>query len=179
MVVPLSGQIAMNRIHINAGGSSGSQVGMNDSDVRALANDFSGQIDFAQTRGGVTITQGTSGSVKGYSDGQVGGGSSYAYGSITQKGNVNGANVIAVYYSEFTIKGNTTRIFFVFMNGYRNKSHFTSIYESSIGTLTTASSSHSHSTSGGVGDPYTMWTWNPTSTPANWDGSGALKLKFQ
>lgn len=178
MPVPLSGQIDMNDIHINAGGVSGTQVSLNDSDVRALANDFSGQIFITFTRGGTTITQGTSGSIKGYSDGQINGGSSYAYGSIADKAHVNNANVIALYYSEFTIKGNTTRIFFVFMNGYRTKSHFNSIYESSLGTLYTSSSSHSHSSSGGTGDPYTMWTWNPTSTPANWDGSGALKVKF-
>mgnify|MGYP003122232336 FL=1 len=36
MALPSSGQITLNQIHVEAGGSSGSQVGINDSDVRGL-----------------------------------------------------------------------------------------------------------------------------------------------
>jgi len=36
MALPSSGQISLNQIHIEAGGSSGSQAAMNDSDIRAM-----------------------------------------------------------------------------------------------------------------------------------------------
>ena len=51
----------MNHIHREAGGPNGSQCSMNDSDIRALAQDFSGEISFSDTRGGATLTQGASG----------------------------------------------------------------------------------------------------------------------
>lgn len=36
MALPSSGQISLNQIHVEAGGSSGSQAAMNDSDIRAM-----------------------------------------------------------------------------------------------------------------------------------------------
>tara|TARA_B100000131_G_scaffold131715_1_gene128373 strand:+ start:1292 stop:2110 length:819 start_codon:yes stop_codon:yes gene_type:complete len=36
MTLPSSGQITMNQIHVEAGGSSGSQAALNDADIRAL-----------------------------------------------------------------------------------------------------------------------------------------------
>jgi len=36
MALPSSGQITLNQIHVEAGGSSGSQAAMNDSDIRAM-----------------------------------------------------------------------------------------------------------------------------------------------
>ena len=44
MALQSSGQISMNEMHIEAGGTSATQVGMNDSDMRALAGVPSGQI---------------------------------------------------------------------------------------------------------------------------------------
>ena len=36
MTIPSSGAISLNQLHIEAGGSSGSQVSMNDTDVRDM-----------------------------------------------------------------------------------------------------------------------------------------------
>ena len=36
MTLPSSGQIDLNAIHVEAGGSSGSQASLNDSDIRAM-----------------------------------------------------------------------------------------------------------------------------------------------
>lgn len=42
MTLPSSGQLSLNQIHIEAGGSSGSQVSLNDTDVRGLISKGSG-----------------------------------------------------------------------------------------------------------------------------------------
>ena len=44
MALTNAGQISMNEMHIEAGGTSGTQVGMNDSDMRSLAGISTGQI---------------------------------------------------------------------------------------------------------------------------------------
>ena len=42
MVLPSSGTISLNQIHIEAGGTSGTQAGLNDSDIRALIDKNAG-----------------------------------------------------------------------------------------------------------------------------------------
>ena len=171
----------MNHVHREAGGPNGGQVSINDSDVRALANDFSGQISFSQFRGGATLTQGqiTSGTgfTNGYSDGTQG---FNAIGSLTKISATgpNGANVEAVYYTQVTVTSksgtSTSRNFIVRLTGNHAQTKFTSIFESSLGTLTTSSASFSYNSTYN----YTQWYWTLTSQPTNWDGSGALKIKF-
>jgi len=162
----------MNTVHVNAGGSSTTQVSLNDSDVRALANDFSGQISMSQTRGGTTVTQGNSSNVSfGYSEG-IGTGS--AFGSIADDDIFVTGRVMGIFYTEIEVKGSYTRTMFVYINGNRSQSAFTSFYESSLGTKTTSSANHAYNSQ----YDYTVWTWNLTSTPSNWDGSGALKVRL-
>ena len=183
MALQSSGAISLNQIHVEAGGTSGTQASLNDSDIRGLISKASGaSMSFSEWYGAsagqtVTVTQGTSGSVRGY---QGGYGTSATYGSISPSNfTVNGATLGAIYYSEATIKGQTTRFFFVYLAGHRAKSFFTSVAESSLGTLTTASAtSHVQSSSGSPNHPWTYWTWSPSSTPANWDGSGNLTVDF-
>ena len=170
----------MNHVHQEAGGPNGGQVNINDSDVRALANDFSGQISFDQFRGGATLTQGVSGtSLFGYNDGTQGDNIS-AFGSITKISDVgpNGANIERAAYQKITttIKGSTTtsHYFVVRLTGNRTQSFFTSFFESSLGTILTSNATYSYVSQYN----YTNWTWTLSSTPANWDGSGALKIKF-
>ena len=171
----------MNHVHQEAGGPNGGQVNISDSDVRALANDFSGQISFSQFRGGATLTQGqnVTGNIttNGYTDGTSG---ITAVGSLTKIGATgpNGANAESVYYQRNVItskSGTTTSHFFVVrLTGNHSATKFTSIFESSLGTKTTSSSTHSYNS----GYNYTQWLWTLTSQPTNWDGSGALKIKF-
>ena len=172
MVVPLSGSFTLGNAHLNAGGTLSSQVSMNDSDVRALANDFSGEISMSQMRGGTTITQGNSSNTSfGYSEG-IGTGS--AFGSIADDDIFVTGRVMGIFYVEAVFKGTTSRTFFVYISGNRAKSAFTSAFESSLGTKTTSSSSHSYNSQ----YDYTVWSWNLASTPSNWDGSGALKVRL-
>lgn len=42
MALPSSGQISLNQMHVEAGGSSGTQAGINDADIRALIGKGSG-----------------------------------------------------------------------------------------------------------------------------------------
>lgn len=52
MALQTSGQISLNDIHVEAGGSSGSQAGINDSDIRGLISKGSGsQMTFAEWYG--------------------------------------------------------------------------------------------------------------------------------
>lgn len=62
MALQSSGQISLNEIHIEAGGSSGSQVGINDTDVRGLIGKSSGaQMSFSEWYGASAETTLTSG----------------------------------------------------------------------------------------------------------------------
>jgi|TARA_Y100000033_G_C2701579_1_gene88878 hypothetical protein len=52
MALPSSGQITLDQIHVEAGGTSGTQAGLNDSDIRGLIGASSGAaIDFADFYG--------------------------------------------------------------------------------------------------------------------------------
>ena len=180
MPVPLTGAINLNKCHREAGGTNFTQVGMGDSDMRALANDFSGQISMSQFRGGCTVTQGYNGtSLFGYSDGTHGSGDA-AYGSVTKIHNVgiSGVDLERLSYTKITttIKGVTTtsHYFNVSFAGNRGQSFFTSVFESSLGTLLTSNATHAYVSA----QNYTNWNWTLSSEPSNWDGSGALKVKL-
>lgn len=85
MPLQTSGTISLNDIHVEAGGSSGSQASINDSDIRALINKSSGaQMAFSEWYGAssawtATVTIGSATVLKttvyGYNAGY--------YGSIT------------------------------------------------------------------------------------------------
>ena len=52
MALQSSGAISLNEIHIEAGGSSGTQASINDSDIRALIDKSSGaQMSFSEWYG--------------------------------------------------------------------------------------------------------------------------------
>jgi len=52
MALPSSGAISLNQMHVEAGGSSGSQVSLNDSDIRDMINKSSGsQMSFSEWYG--------------------------------------------------------------------------------------------------------------------------------
>lgn len=103
MALPTSGQITLNQIHVEAGGSSGSQASINDSDIRSLIGAVSGQsnLSFSSFYGasagfsttmtvGSTTIKGATG--RGYSAGN--------YGSLT-----NTTFGIGGIYSGKTIRG--------------------------------------------------------------------------
>lgn len=54
MPLPSSGAISLNQIHVEAGGSSGSQAGLNDSDIRAMIGKSSGASNAFSEYYGIT-----------------------------------------------------------------------------------------------------------------------------
>lgn len=67
MALQTSGQISLNEIHVEAGGSSGTQAGINDSDIRGLISKGSGaQMSFSEWYGASnSVTLSSAGTVNG------------------------------------------------------------------------------------------------------------------
>ena len=70
MTTPTSGAISLNQLHVEAGGTSGTSVSLNDSDVRRLKNGSSAASStlssfYNKTRYLVTCVHGTSGTFSG------------------------------------------------------------------------------------------------------------------
>lgn len=62
MTLPTSGAISLNDIHIEAGGTTGTQAGINDADIRALIGAASAsEIEFADFYGASALTIDTNG----------------------------------------------------------------------------------------------------------------------
>jgi hypothetical protein len=64
MTLPSSGQISLNQVNVELGNSGTAQIGMNDSAVRTLFNDSSGQIAMSQGHGKSNFSP--HGTVQGY-----------------------------------------------------------------------------------------------------------------
>jgi len=57
MALPSSGAISLNQMHVEAGGTSGTQASLNDSDIRALISKGSGvQMSFSEWYGASGVT---------------------------------------------------------------------------------------------------------------------------
>jgi len=169
MPLQTSGAISLNDIHVEAGGTSGTTATINDSDIRALISKGSGAtMSFNEWYGAsastsYTLGQGSSGSTVGFLSG--------SYGSLSPT-TFDGVTVRSIGVFELVIKGGSTSYsMIVTINGSRSQNFFTSIQESSLGTLqTSAASSYSSSSS------YSTWSWTLSGQPANWDGSGNLTV---
>lgn len=180
MALQTSGAISLNQIHIEAGGTSGTTVSLNDSDIRSLGGVASGAIDFADFYGasaGWTLVQGTAGtSIKGYSAGY---GSATAISSSSMTPNtLNSVTIKALYYFEYTIKGSVTRSLFMVLDGNRASNFFATIRDtpSSIPNqpLTSGNATRAYNSQYN----YTSYTWTLPSAPSNWDGSGSFTVTF-
>lgn len=176
MPLQTSGAISLNQIHVEAGGSSGTTASLNDSDIRALIGKGSGaSMSFSEWYGAsastlVVVGQGQSGGAKGYYSGQ--------YGTISR--HVEGANIyVIVYIAGYTKNTGVTHTFQVQLaNNNQNlgQSFFSSVQESSLGTLNTSASTYDTAYIGSV--LTSRWRWTLSSAPSNWDGSGNLSVTF-
>ena len=183
MALQTSGAISLGDIHVEASGSGyafASTSSLNDSDIRGLIGKASGaQMSFSEWYGAsagtsMTLTQGEAGtSIDGFSQGY--GTATGTYGSLSPN-TLNSASVRAIYYFESTIKGSTTRNFWVYIAGNRAQSFFSTIEESSLpgGSLASSSATRSYNSQYN----YTSWYWTMSSRPTNWDGSGNLSITF-
>jgi len=175
-----SGAISLNEIHIEAGGTSGTTVSLNDSDIRSLGGVASGAIDFADFYGASaahTLVQGAAGtSIFGYSAGH--GQQTAISGSSLTPNTLNGATIKSLYYVEVTVKGSTTRQLFMVLDGNRAANFFATIRDtpSSLPNqpLTSGNATRSYVSQYN----YTSYSWILPSTPSNWDGSGSFTVAF-
>lgn len=177
MPLQTSGAISLNDIHVEAGGTSGTTATINDSDIRALISKSSGAtMSFNEWYGAsastvVTLGQGSSGSgASGFLRG--------SYGTVST--NLTGATIYTtVFLSSFSKSDGTTYSFIVqLFNNNQNlgQSFFSSIQESSLGTLNTSAATYDTAYAGS--DLTSRWTWSLSSAPSNWDGSGNLTVTY-
>ena len=190
MALQTSGAISLNQIHIEAGGTSGTQASLNDSDIRVIAGAPSGAIDFEDCYGVtlVTVTQGITyqsmATLYGYSDG-------------TSMGSVSPTGVDGDTLTNLTIKtvyrvSSSSGLFFTIDVSYSSAnaistSEFTSFSFIANGTVTTLLTSEALAST--LGNGYIRrWTWSSSygldsteisNITTEWDGSGTIKVGFK
>jgi len=178
MALQTSGAISLNQIHIEAGGSSGTSVTINDADIRGLTaasgytipTSSGSTIDFGDFYGassGYVITEGTttSGDLDGYS--QING----SFGSINNS-TWNSATIIQVVTFPVVFKYDTSYYLSVVFSGNQTTSIFS--------TISLAGVSHSmvdFSRSYDSSNTRTSFTKNITSSQ-QMDGSGTTAVEF-
>lgn len=193
MPLQTQGAISLNEIHVEAGGTSGTQASINDADIRALIGKASGaQMSFSEWYGAsasqtITVTQGTLSqqfsTTRGFE-------SSAPTGSVSPT-NVNGATLSALGITRLARTNASAGMFFEFELSYGTAnaigaSEFTSIAFTANGTLTTLSASEA-STTTLAGGFRRRWMWSSANgldtteianITAEWDGSGNIGVTF-
>ena len=177
MALQTSGAISLNDIHVESGGSSGTTVSLNDSDVRGLTAASGYTINATS---GTTIAIGSFYGASGtpswtVTEGQSGSsifGHNASVGSISPT-TYDGATITAAFYFTATFKGSTTHSFTVTMTGNRAQSFFSLLSGDGV-SLTSASASHSYNSS----TTQTSWVWSLNSAPSGWDGTGTRTVSF-
>ena len=114
MTLQTSGAISLNDIHVELGGTSGTTVSLNDTDVRGLVSIASGAIDLADFYGASdtptwTLTEG---STSGSSFSNYGFSISSNFGSISPT-TYNSATIQGIYSNAVTVKGSTSYSLYV------------------------------------------------------------------
>ena len=193
MTLQYSGAISLNDIHVEAGGSTGTQVSINDADIRALIGKASGAtMSFSEWYGATgqqffAVTQGSSTSQY-YSIYGFASGVSNASVSPTNYQNSSGVNrgVTGIY--RLTASNGT--FFYVLLssslaNGIPDND-FSSIQMVCNGTTTTLTSAEA-ATTFVAGGYQKRWEWSSTngldSTELSnitneWDGSGSITVEI-
>ena len=191
MPLQSSGAISLNDIHVEAGGTSGTQASINDTDIRALIYKAGGTtMSFSEWYGASTstviaVTQGTlSGqffTTRGFED-------ATPTGSVSPS-SVNGNTLFTMTIKRIARTQSSAGLFFEFELSYStanaiSASEFTSIQFTANGTLTTLTSAEAYTTTtqGGFGR---RWDWSYANgldntelanIAAEWDGSGVINV---
>lgn len=175
MALQTSGAISLNDIHVETGGTSGTQVSINDSDIRGLVGKASGvSMSFSEWYGASAVAVGTVTIV----GNQFSHGYSAAVAGLTAFGSVSpspfyfqGIQIIEVFYNEVASKSSTTYKFFVTLEGHVSTSLITSVSETALGTLSGVTGEQFGSGS----EARTSWIFNLAGTPSGWKTTGATK----
>lgn len=191
MALQSSGAISLNEIHVEAGGTTGTQASINDTDIRALiVKAGSSTMSFSEWYGAststvITVTQGTLSqqfsTTRGFED-------ATPTGSVSPT-NVNGSTLTQMSIKRIARTNASSGLFFEFELSYStanaiSASEFTNIQFTANGTLTTLTSAEASTTTtqGGFGR---RWTWSGSAgldttemgnITTEWDGSGNIDV---
>jgi len=170
MALPLSGQIDLNAIHVEAGGSSGTQCSINDADIRGLIGKASGvQMAFSEWYGAsanwsATLTIGTQSgygyTLYGYTN-SIPSISNMGSLSDTTDDNLGGATIYGLYSSTVNSYSVLLRV-----GGNIANSGFTNLVVNGF-TYPRTSASYSYDS----GNNVTVWLWTGVS---NFGTSGSV-----
>tara|TARA_B100000214_G_C23948792_1_gene619340 strand:+ start:81 stop:698 length:618 start_codon:yes stop_codon:yes gene_type:complete len=166
MGTPASGAISLNEVHIEAGGSSGSQASFNDSDIRLISGSnqntqfsmsdmYDRAADFIQSgtvgTGSSTFTQSYI-SITTYYRGFTAGITSPANLSPTSESSyLGGGTISGVYCSSSTVFGTGQKSFYISCNAANLSNNDSSIFNSVVVNTTTFDRGDFTFTTGGTG----------------------------
>lgn len=179
MPLPSSGAISLNQMHVEVGGSSGTQCSINDSDIRGLISKASGaQSSFSQFYGAsassnwsATLGVGLRTVFKINYYGYILGDVTFATtGSISDStvDNFSGTNTLRGLY------WTTSNILVFAVNGSHANSSWSTM---TIGGTTFSRTSATYSTFPNSNTPYVQWVWPNTSTnPFGTSGTKSVSL---
>ncbi len=192
MALQTSGAISLNQIHTEAGGTSGTLVSLNDSDIRSLGGVASGTIDFADFYGAsssqsIVVTQGedagSTGAYYGYRQ-------SSSIGSRSPTAFYNASNAQRTITGLYIFRHSIHTYFYVEMSystaNAIGATELSSVEMTCNGALTTLLTSAGGTTTI-AGGFQRRWIWyvgnGMTSTQkqninAEWDGSGNITVKL-
>lgn len=152
MGTPTSGTISLNEVHIEAGGSSGSQASFNDQDIRVMSGSnqntqfsmsdmYDRAADFVQSgtvgTGSVTSTSGYF-SATSYYRGYLDGTTSPANLSPTSESSyMGGGTITGVYCTSSTILGTGFKTFIIQSNASNTSNNDSSVFNSVVVNSTT------------------------------------------
>lgn len=191
MVLPYSGAISLNQIHVEAGGTSGTQVSVNDTDVRAMLLKSSGaQMSFNDWYGynRFVLTQGSMGgqytTTYGYKSG--------THGSLDNADFYNSSNTLRTVTGIYRLTASAGTFFYLEMSHSTANSipanEFTRLVFNTGGNglvSVTAAESSSTSIAGGY---QRRWMWSGSyglssseysSLNAAFDGSGTIYVDIE
>lgn len=172
MALQTSGAISLNDMHVEAGGSSGTQASINDADIRDMIGKGSGvQASFSEYYGASSgpavfeefdVTIGTETTklytITGFDNLER----ANAIGAITPQfpSSFNGREVLRLYHSDYS-DGEVFSLDMASSDFPQN--HFTSLNFGPYSLLTSSAEYSTGTYSGGI--PFTNWAWrNVTST---------------
>lgn len=190
MALQTSGAISLNDVHIEAGGTSGTQVSLNDADIRAVAGSASGSSRLSDCYGAtvVTVTQGIKyqamATLYGYSD-------SVLIGSVSPT-NVTGSSISNMTLKTVYRVNSSAGLFLTVDVSYSSAnaisaSEFTRISLVANGTVTNLLTSEAQSSTLG-GGYIRRWTWSSSygldsteisNLTTEFDGSGTIDVTFK
>lgn len=188
MALQSSGQISLNDLHVEAGGTSGTQASMNDSDIRGLLNasansqmTFSGFYGASSSVHSSTITIGLydntsnyAGLTHGYNDMSGSGFGPFDYGSLTSTSfsGSSGSSVERVTYNNVSL----LLIFVVGSTSVLLNSGWSTLQIGSTSFSRSAASFSSSTTSNSTHNAISQWTWGVNTNPIGTSGTNSITV---